>query len=105
MVHHDKPKSLSGLRKLAQAIDARYWECRKEVSHETHVPGTSSHKPKHKSDTSKSDKLTPSNLAKNPESPSEPKKSSTELLAILGKDGKLTPEEQQRCFDKNLCMF
>src|SRR5882672_1661800 len=26
MVHHDKPNTLAGLRKLVQAIDARYWE-------------------------------------------------------------------------------
>src|SRR5882724_5551378 len=35
MVHHNKPNTLSGLRKLVQAIDARYWEQCGEVSHET----------------------------------------------------------------------
>jgi len=35
MVHHNKPNTLSGLRKLVQAIDARYWEWHGEVSHET----------------------------------------------------------------------
>src|SRR6266481_4708181 len=34
MVHHDKPTTLPGLRKTAQAIDARYWERHAEVSHE-----------------------------------------------------------------------
>ena len=32
MVHHDKPTTLSGLRRLTQAIDTRYWECHAEVS-------------------------------------------------------------------------
>src|SRR6266481_2379274 len=104
MVHHDKPKSLSGLRKLAQAIDARYWERRDEVSCETRVSSTSSHKPEHKLDTPKADKATPSSSAENPETPLDPKKSIPELLAILRKDGKLMPEERQRRFDKNLCM-
>jgi len=26
MVHHEKPNTLSSLRKLVQAIDAQYWE-------------------------------------------------------------------------------
>jgi len=34
MVHHEKPNTLSGLRKLVKAIDARYWERRGEVSRE-----------------------------------------------------------------------
>src|SRR6266481_2946523 len=93
MVHHDKPKSLSGLRKLAQAIDTQYWECRDEVSCETHVSSTTGHKHEHKSDTPKADKATPSSSAENPETPLDPKKPVPELPAILGKDGKLTPEE------------
>src|SRR5882724_3184269 len=41
MVHHEKPNTLSGLWKLVQAIDARYWERCSEVSHETHTSGNS----------------------------------------------------------------
>src|SRR6266481_6892013 len=88
MVHHNKPKSLSGLCKLAQAIDTQYWECHDEVSCETHISSTSSHKPEHKSDTPKADKAKPSRSAENPETPLDPKKSIPELPAILGKDGK-----------------
>src|SRR6266481_4757442 len=32
MVHHDKPTTLPGLRKVRQAIDMRYWEHHTEVS-------------------------------------------------------------------------
>src|SRR5467141_4933208 len=35
MVHHDKTNALAGLRKLVQAIDARYLERRNEVFCET----------------------------------------------------------------------
>src|SRR5882724_6000175 len=48
MVHHDKLNMLSGLRKLVQAIDARYWEQRGEVSQETRASGSSGNKSKHK---------------------------------------------------------
>src|SRR6266481_2694229 len=40
MVHHDKPTTLLGLRKTAQAIDVRYWERRTEVSREMNTPTT-----------------------------------------------------------------
>src|SRR5882724_9447392 len=55
MVHHDKPNTLSSLRKLVQAIDARYWERCGEVSHETCTSRSSGNKTKQKSDSSKSD--------------------------------------------------
>src|SRR5882724_108489 len=55
MVHHKKPNTLSSLRKLVQAIDARYWERRGEVSRETHASGSCGNMTKQKSDSSKSD--------------------------------------------------
>src|SRR6266481_2276694 len=54
MVHHDKPTTLPGLRKTAQAIDARYWEHRAEVLREMNTATTSTHKSE-KSDSSKMD--------------------------------------------------
>ena len=44
MVHHDKPTTLSGLRKLVQVIDARYWERKAEIAHETPATTSSSNK-------------------------------------------------------------
>src|SRR6266481_4861044 len=54
MVHHDKPMTLLGLRKTAQAIDVWYWECHAEVSRKTNTATTSMHKSE-KSDSSKMD--------------------------------------------------
>src|SRR6266481_4421559 len=54
MVHHDKLMTLPGLRKTTQAIDAWYWECHAEVSHETTTVMTSGHRSE-KSDSSKMD--------------------------------------------------
>ena len=54
MVHHDKPTTLLGLRRLTQAINARYWERRAEVSRETTTTGMTTNKSE-KSDTAKVD--------------------------------------------------
>ena len=118
MVHHDKPTTLAGLRKLVQAIDSRYWECKAEVSRETTASGSSSHKNENKSsDNTKSDKSKSSSQStqkssnqssgssQSKGSSSEPKKSNPNLSSKLGKDGKLTQQERQRRLDKNLCLF
>ena len=112
MVHHDKLTTLPGLRKVAQAIDVRYWERHAEVSCETNTATTSMHKSE-KSDSSKMDakskgsshsqqrNLPGSSQSKG--STSKPRKFIPDLTSKLGKDGKLTPQEHQRCMDKNLC--
>src|SRR5882672_1636616 len=116
MVHHDKPNTLAGLRKLIQAIDARYWEQCSEVSCETRASGSSGNKSKPKSDSNKSDnksgkgsskqKNTNSGSTQSKGSTSEQKKATTpDLSSKLGKDGKLTPQERQRQLDNKLCLF
>src|SRR5882672_9836435 len=55
MVHHNKPNTLAGLCKIIQAIDARYRECKGELSHETHTSSSSGNKSDNKSDSAKSD--------------------------------------------------
>src|SRR6267142_2593733 len=55
MVHHNKPNTLTGLCRLVQAIDARYWECKGELSCKTHTSGSSRNKSDNKSDSAKSD--------------------------------------------------
>ena len=116
MVHHDKPTTLSDLRKLVQAINSRYWERKAEISHEN-ASGTSGNKLENKSDNSKTEKGKGSSKSKQKDSnsssgstsskgsTSESKKSNPDLSSKLGKDGKLTPQERQRCLDKNLCLF
>src|SRR5882724_4852547 len=115
MVHHDKPNTLAGLRKLIQAINARYWERKGELSHETRASGNKS---KHKSDSNKSDnksgkgssnskqKNNNSGSTQGKGSSSKQKKSTTpNLSSKLGKDGKLTPQEHQCRLDNKLCLF
>src|SRR5467141_195270 len=112
MVHHHKPNTLAGLRKLIQAIDARYWECKGELSHETR---TSSNKSDNKSDSTKSDSKSGKSKSKQKDnnssstqskgSSSNPKKSTPDLSSKLGKDGKLMPQERQCRLDNKLCLF
>jgi len=118
MVHHEKPNTLIGLRKLVQAIDARYWERKGELSRETRASGSSGNKSEHKSDSNKSDnksgKGSSNPKQKNHNSGSTQGKGSTseqkkpnvpDLSSKLGKDGKLTPQEHQRRLDNKLCLF
>ena len=44
IVHHDKPTTLSGLRKLVQAINTRYWERKVEIACETPAANSSGNK-------------------------------------------------------------
>jgi len=118
MVHHEKPNTLIGLRKLVQAINTRYWERKGELSRETRASGSSGNKSKHKSDSNKSDnksgKGSSNPKQKNHNSGSTQGKGSTseqkkpnvpDLSSKLGKDGKLTPQECQRRLDNKLCLF
>src|SRR5882724_10380614 len=112
MVHHDKPNTLSSLRKLVQAIDTRYWERHGEVSGETRTAESSRNKSKPKSDQSKSDNKSgkgSSSKQKNSGSTqgttSETKEPASNLSLKLDKDGKLMPQECQRRLDNNLCLF
>jgi len=118
MVHHDKPTTLAGLRKLIQAIDSRYWEHKAKVSQETTASGSLGHKNENKSsDNTKSDKGKSSSQSKQKSSnnssgssqskgsSSEPKKTNPDLSSKLGKDSKLTQQERQCRLDNNLCLF
>ena len=118
MVHHNKPTTLSRLRRLMQAINTCYWECKAEIACETPAANSSSNKSEKNNNKSSSDKGKGSSQSKqnnnnnssssssNKGKSSEPKKTSTpDLSSKLGKDRKLTPQERQRRLDKNLCLF
>ena len=118
-----KPARLSELRKLAQSIDARYWERRSEISRETPTtknPSTpskpnsdqqnknasSSKSQEKKSDNSdRSASASGSRPAASRPNNAMPAARKLELQGKLGKDGKLTAEEWQQHFDNKLCMF
>ena len=60
--------------------------------------------------TSKVDPKGDSKIARNPKATPKGKapenlKSGPDLTGKLGKNGKLTPQEHQRCMDNSLCLF
>ena len=108
MGQQGKPSTLDAMKVLAHSIDARYWERSREKSRND----------KGKSDSGKtdqkSDKKTPASGSNNSNQKNTQNKSakpasssgnSASLSDKLGKDGKLTPQERQRRFENNLCMF
>ena len=114
-----KPQTLAELRKKAQNIDARYWECYQECSQEQNqhpstqqkIPtlNTSSTTPQTTSKPALSGSGSTSQASgSKPGKPKEaPKPQSTkpDLTGKLDSCGKLTQQEQQCWIDNNLCLF
>jgi hypothetical protein len=118
MGQQGKPATLEAMKTLAHSIDSRHYERLREKSR------SEKNKPdKDKSDKDKSDKK-PGNPNSNNNSGNSKNKNkanqnsnnnnsgkpatsgnSASVSDKLGKDGKLTPQERQRRFDNNLCMF
>ena len=106
-----KPRTLDGLRAIAQEIDARYWERKEEVARQNKTStstSTNTNTTSKSSGKSEKSKSSSGNSAQ-PSSSSDPapkKPGKTPKLSDkLGKDGKLTSEERKRRFEQNLCMF
>jgi len=111
-----KPLTLHGLRALCQEIDTRYWERKDEISHTTksqptssptkpsNSGGNSSNSGQEKSKTGNSSSSANSGSSKATSNQST-SGSRLDLTNKLGKDRKLTMDEQKRCLDNNLCMF
>ena len=112
-----KPESLRDLRELAMSLDRRYWERQREKTRAEGGPSKQNNNAS--STTSKTNSSTPSSSSvpkdkkdKKHESSSKPSKSSNsstsapkpDISGLLGKDGKLLPEERQRRIDKQLCL-
>ncbi|KIM54789.1 hypothetical protein SCLCIDRAFT_30840 [Scleroderma citrinum Foug A] len=93
------------LRALTQEIDAHYWECKEEVACQT----KSSSGNTNQASSGKSDKK--SSFRDSQSTPLSSNLKSNKLgrtpkyLDKLGKDRKLTPDEQKCRFDQGLCMF
>ncbi|KIN97748.1 hypothetical protein M404DRAFT_32080 [Pisolithus tinctorius Marx 270] len=109
IAHVGKPSTLAQLHELAQTIDARYWECKAEISHTTKSASdklqssNSNNKPKSSSSSS-----APKSDAKGKGKQKDPPKSDapkSNIAHLLGKDGKLTSAECQRRMKNNLCLF
>ena len=93
MTHFDHPSTLQELRDLVLRIDQRYWEHKAKLACESgpapHTDGKF---------RNKSLKLEPANEAsgsKDNKKPKEQAQKRPDLMDKLGKDGKLTPQEQQ----------
>jgi hypothetical protein len=114
-----KPNTLQGLCTLAQSIDTHYWEYKMEQNQESSSTLKSTHQDKktpnsnfsqqqsHKQSNPSSSKphnstSSSSNLPKPPPAKSS---SAPSLSNKLGKDSKLTQEEQQHHFNNKLCLF
>lgn len=113
-----KPTNLHALRTLAQQIDHRYWERKTERSREG---GNSGNKPKsdkpadnksastgssdNKSQAKASGSKSDNSASRSNQGQQKNDKPPKPYADKLGKDGKLTPEERQRRFTNNLCLF
>src|SRR5271169_2943761 len=114
-----KPSTLEEMRTVAHSIDARHWEHAREKSRSnpdkanTNTSSNKSDKKPSSGNNSGSNNKSSNNQSKDSSSSSnnngnkneKPKSSANPLTDKLGKDGKLTPQERQRRFDNNLCMF
>jgi len=105
-----KPHTLNGLHILTQEIDARYWECKEEVTCQNKTStSTSTNTPNTK--LGKTDKgkslgnAAQSSSSSTPTQKANKSGKTAELSDKLGKDSKLTSEECKHRFDMNLCMF
>ena len=116
MGQQGKPATLDEMKVLAHSIDSRHWERLREKSRAGKEK--SDDKPDNKSDKGNKpdEKKTspPGSNNNNPKNKFNDKKSgkapstsgnSAAFSDKLGKDGKLTPQERQRRFDNNLCLF
>ena len=105
-----KPRQLEDLCSLVQSINARYWEQKEEVAHQSKtLPGNSSNNGINNM-SNKSDKktLSPGNSPQPTNSPSSSKgknASKSDIAEELSKDGKLMPDERKQRFNNGLCMF
>jgi len=112
-----KPLTLNGLRALCQEINARYWECKDEISRTTKTQSTSSPTKSSNSGGNSSNSGREKSKTGNPPSSANSSGSSKvtsnqsssgsrpDLTNKLGKDRKLTADKRKRRLEHNLCMF
>lgn len=102
-----KPDTLEEFSTLAQAVDARFWERRGEITRDTRPTSDARN-------TSASTKPASTFVPRTPykATTSADTSASTggakpvnDIASKLGQDGKLTPEERKRRFDLRLCLF
>jgi len=117
MGQQGKPATLEEMKTLAHSIDSRHWERLREKSRSGKNKSDNSDKPDNKGKSDDKSKNPPSTSGNNQSNNNKNNKpgnksgktpssgNSASLSEKLGKDGKLTPQERQRRFDNNLCLF
>ena len=117
MGQQGKPPTLEAMKELAHSIDSHHWEhlhkksCagrNKSDSNDKSDGKNNKSNDKNKKLTSGNNNSSNSNKNNNKNKPSKPASSSSNSASLSGKlskDGKLTLQECQRCFNNNLCMF
>ena len=119
MGQQGKPLTLAEMKTLAHHIDSHHWEhlCEKSCAgknksnnndNKPNNKGNKSDNKKNQASSNKSDNSNKNNKFDKNKKPNKPQSSSGNSASItdkLGKDGKLTLQERQRCFNNNLCMF
>jgi hypothetical protein len=124
MGHHGKPPTLDDMKVLAHSIDSRHWERVREKSRSGRNKSDSHDKSDNKHDKSADKGKQQSSSSNNNQSDNAKNKKKNDnnnsnksakaastsghshsIADKLGKDGKLTPQERQRRFDNNLCLF
>ncbi|KIK17668.1 hypothetical protein PISMIDRAFT_110938, partial [Pisolithus microcarpus 441] len=105
-----KPATLVGLHKLAQTIDAWYWECKAEISCTT-KPSANKLSSAKSSNNKKSSSISPSAPHSDAKGKSKlkdnqkPDAVKSDIVHLLSKDGKLNAAECQCHLTNNLCLF
>ena len=103
MTHFDHPSTLQELRDLVLRIDQRYWERKAELACENSpAPWTNG---KFGNKSLKPELANEASSSKDNKKPKEQAQKRPDLMDKLGKDGKLTPQEQQWCMDGGLCLL
>ena len=125
MGQQGKPATLEAMKTLAHTIDSRHWERIREKSranksksdnndksdkHHNHQHNKSDDKNKastsgNNNNNNKGNNSNSNNSNNKSAKPASSSGNTSSLSDKLGKDGKLTPQERQRRFDNNLCLF
>ena len=103
MTHFNCPSMLQELRDLVLRINQRYWEHKAKLTRESSpAPHTNG---KFRKKSLKPEPANEVSGSKDNKKPKEQAQKRPNLTDKLSKDGKLTPQEWQRCMDGGLCLL
>jgi len=105
-----KPETLIPLQHQVQVLNQQYWERQAEISRDKRASSNTAPARTDKPKQSSSDNNSNRPAVSSSQTPAQSKSSSSSKLKNLnadklGKNGKLTPEERDRCYKLQLCLF